>query len=100
MKPTYQIARAAAVFQTQHHDIPVSDEYRAARSLLTSHREEIPEAEGDNLMEHAANVLADYVLSIPDQYEEGKRAGYADAQPQPEPNPMPSLFDRFGGPVK
>ena len=92
MKPTYQLARAAAVFQTQHYDIPVSDEYRAARSLLTSHREEIPEADGDNLMEHAANVLADYVLSIPDQY--------ADAQPVAEPNPMPSLFERFGGPVK
>lgn len=78
MKPTYQLAHAAAVFHSQFYDIPISDEYRAARSLLISHRDEIPEAEDDNLLEHAANVMAAYILS------------------QAEPNPMPSLFERFG----
>lgn len=78
MEPTHQLARAAAVFQSQFYDIPSSDEYRAARSLLTSHRYEIPGAEDDNLLEHAANVMAAYILS------------------QAEQNPMPSLFERFG----
>lgn len=96
MKPTHQLARAAAVFQSQFYDIPISDEYRAARALLISHRDEIPEAEDDTILDHAANVMATYILSIPDQYEEGRRAGFAEAQPQAEPNPMPSLFERFG----
>ena len=92
MKPTYQLARAAAIFQSQYDQKTgiTSQEYRDARQILRNYRDEhsmsaIP------LVDLAAEILAQYVLSIPDQFEAGKRA---------EPNPMPSLFDRFGGPVK
>ena len=102
MKPTYQLAKSAAVFFTQYdYDSGenTTQEYRDARDTLRNHRSETKQHE-NSLTQIAAEILAAYVLSIPDQFEAGKRAGYADAQPQPEPKHMPSLFDRFGGPVK